>query len=313
VTLLALQRPRRLEPGDVVRIVAPSGPIDPVRLQAGAQVLETWGLQVEIGEHVLDRGREGYLAGTDSERASDLERAWCDPRVTAVLCARGGYGVQRMLDLVDWSALRAARPGDEAPVLVGFSDITALHEAIGVELGVVSLLGPMAASAFFLDDPDGREHLRATLFEPDKVPPVTGHFATTLVPGKAEGIVAGGTVSLITAGIGTRSSRHSLAGAILVIEDVDEERYRLDRILTQLRRSGALDGVAGIAGGTWVRCESQEVVDDLLCDRLGDLGVPMVNGLDFGHASPHLTVPLGVRARLDADARTLTALDPPLR
>ncbi len=235
---------------------------------------------------MLDRGREGYLAGGDAERASDLERAWCDPRVAAVLCARGGYGVQRMLDLVDWSALRAARPGEQAPVLVGFSDITALHEAIGVELGVVSLLGPLAASALFLDDLDGREHLRTTLFEPEKAAPLTGRHATTLVPGTAVGVLAGGTVSLIAAGIGTRSSRHSLAGAILVLEDVDEEGYRLDRILTQLRRSGALDGVAGIAGGTWLRCEGQDVVDDLLLDRLGDLGVPMVNGLDFGHAHP---------------------------
>ncbi len=98
-----------------------------------------------------------------------------------------------------------------------------------------------------------------------------------------------------------------------MLEDVDEEGYRLDRILTQLRRSGALDGVAGIAGGTWLRCESQDVVDDLLLDRLGDLGVPIVNGLDFGHGSPHLTVPLGVRAVLDADDRILSVMESPLR
>ena len=144
--LTELRRPRALVDGDVVRVIAPSGPIDPDRLQAGAHLLESWGLQVEVGEHVLGRTRHGYLAGTDAERASDFVRAWCDPTVAAVMCARGGYGTHRMIDLVDWSALRAARHDDPPPALVGFSDVTALHEAVGVELGVASLLGPMVAS-----------------------------------------------------------------------------------------------------------------------------------------------------------------------
>ncbi len=302
--LTELRRPRALVDGDVVRVVAPSGPIDPDRLQAGAHLLESWGLQVEVGEHVLGRTRHGYLSGSDSERASDVVRAWCDPKVAAVLCARAGYGVQRMLDLVDWSALRAARHDDPPPALVGFSDVTALHEAVGVELGVVSLLGPMVASHRFHEDPVSQQHLRDTLF--GAAPgPISGADVRTLVPGTAEGVLAGGTLTLLAASTGGRSSRRSLEGAVLVLEDVDEPTYRLDRALTQLRRTGALDGLAGVVGGIWAECGDPDTIDELLLDRLGSLGVPMVNGVDVGHGVRHLTVPLGVAATLDADVGVL--------
>ncbi len=298
--LTELRRPRALVDGDVVRVIAPSGPIDPDRLQAGAHLLESWGLQVEVGEHVLGRTRHGYLAGTDAERASDFVRAWCDPTVAAVMCARGGYGAHRMVDLVDWSALRAARHDDPPPALVGFSDVTALHEAVGVELGVASLLGPMVASYRFHEDEVSQQHLRDTLFGKDPGP-LGGDDVRTLVPGTADGVLAGGTVTLLASSVGGRSARRSLAGAVLVLEDVDEPTYRLDRALTQLRRAGVLDDVAGVVGGQWVECGDPDTIDELLLDRLGKLGVPMVNGVDVGHGHRHLTVPLGVRAHLDAD------------
>ncbi len=310
--LQELNRPRRLVEGDVVRVVAPAGPIDSDRLQTGAHILESWGLQVEVGEHVLGRSRQGFMSGTDAERASDVERAWCDPRVAAVLCARGGYGSHRMLDRVDWSALRAARHADPAPVLVGFSDITALHEAVGVELGVATLLGPMVASHRFHDDPVSQEHLRATLFG-ETTEPISGEDVRTLVPGTATGVLAGGTVTLLAAGVGCRSARRSLRGAVLVLEDVDEPAYRIDRALTQLRRAGLLEGLAAVVGGTWSGCGPDDSVDQLLLDELGPLGVPMVNGVDVGHGLRHLTVPLGVPAVLDADAGTLTTAGPALR
>ncbi len=304
--LTELRRPRALVDGDVVRVIAPSGPIDPDRLQAGAHLLESWGLQVEVGEHVLGRTRHGYLAGTDAERASDFVRAWCDPTVAAVMCARGGYGAHRMVDLVDWSALRAARHDDPPPALVGFSDVTALHEAVGVELGVASLLGPMVASYRFHEDEVSQQHLRDTLFGKDPGP-LGGDDVRTLVPGTADGVLAGGTVTLLASSVGGRSARRSLAGAVLVLEDVDEPTYRLDRALTQLRRAGVLDDVAAVVGGQWVECGDPDTIDELLLDRLGKLGVPMVNGVDVGHGHRHLTVPLGVRAHLDADDGELVA------
>jgi len=150
------------------------------RLQAGLDILRGWDLDPVVAPHVLDRHAEfDYLAGTDADRAADFEAAWCDPDVAAVLCARGGYGTQRMVDLLDWGALRAAGP----KVLLGFSDITALHEAFANRLGLVTLHGPMASAVDFLKNARAQEHLRATLFEPESVRTIESAGRGVLVPG----------------------------------------------------------------------------------------------------------------------------------
>lgn len=298
----ALARPRRLVPGDRVVIVAPSGPVPRERLDAGVDILRAWDLDVTVAPHVLDTHPSGYLAGADADRARDLQGAWLDPSVAAVVCARGGYGVQRMVDLLDWDAIRAAGP----KVFVGFSDITVLHEAFAVRAGFATLHGPMAAGVAFTKDGPTQEHLRSTLFDPGTVLAVTSPTARTLVPGRARGVTAGGCLSLLAAEVGTPYARRSFHGAILVIEDVGEEPYRLDRILTQLLRAGCLEGVAGIALGSWEDCGPADRVREVLLDRLGPLGVPVVEELGFGHRGSHPTVPLGVPATLDADAAVLT-------
>lgn len=305
MTLPSPVRPPRLRPGAKVAVVAPSGPVPADRLEAGLDLLRGWGLDPVVAPHVLDRHREfDYLAGTDEARARDLQDAWCDPTVAAVLCARGGYGVQRMVDLLDWDAVRAAAPKP----FVGYSDITALHEAFAVRVGVATLHGPMIAALTFLKDPATQESLRATLFEPDTVRTVGQATARALVPGRAHGITLGGCVSLLAADLGTPHARPSAAGGLLLIEDIEEEPYRLDRILTQLLRSGWLEGVAGIVLGSWAGCGPYETVRALLLDRLGGLGVPIVEELGFGHGPTNLTVPLGVPAVLEAstDVATLT-------
>ena len=309
----ALHKPRALSAGDVVRVVAPAGQVDPDLLRTGAQILESWGLEVEIGEHVLHRSN-GYLSGSDSNRMSDFARAWCDPRVGAVLCARGGYGTQRIIDKMDWTALRHARPGAATPIVVGFSDITALHEAIHQQLGVLTLHGPMVASTRFHGDPVSQEQLRAVLFgREDDLGPVGGRRARALVPGRATGTIAGGNLSLLAGGVGTARQRARFEGCLLLLEDVAEEPYRLDRALTQLMRSGSLDGVAGIAAGCWNGCGPPEEVDDVLTERLAPLGVPVVTGLDIGHDIRNLTVPLGTLGVLDADQSMLWWQAPVLR
>ena len=165
-----LVRPARLAPGARVAVVAPSGPVPEERLQSGLDVLRGWDLDPVVAPHVLDRhGELDYLAGTDADRAADLQRAWCDPSVDAVVCARGGYGTQRMVDLLDWAAMRAAGP----KVFVGYSDITVLHEAFATRLGLATLHGPMAAGIDFVKNARAQEHLRATLFEPETVRTIT--------------------------------------------------------------------------------------------------------------------------------------------
>jgi muramoyltetrapeptide carboxypeptidase len=288
-----------------VAVVAPSGPVPEERLQAGLDVLRGWDLDPVVAPHVLGRHREfDYLAGTDAQRAADLQNAWCDPAVAAVLCARGGYGAQRMADLLDWEAMRAAGP----KVFAGFSDITVLHQAFATRLGLATLYGPAAAGVDFIKNARAQEHLRATLFEPESVRTVTAVSpgGTALVPGRARGVTFGGCLSLLASDLGTPHALAGARGGLLLIEDVGESPYRVDRYLTQLLRTGWLDGVAGIVLGSWAACGPYEELRAVLADRLGGLGVPVVEEFGFGHCEGALTMPLGLSAELDASTGTLT-------
>ncbi|MDR8409262.1 LD-carboxypeptidase [Nonomuraea sp. 3-1Str] len=291
-----------IRPGDTVAVVAPSGPPDAALLKRGVERLEGLGLKVVAGGRVLDRQELPYLAGSDADRAADLQAAWCDPAVTAVFCARGGYGAARLLGLIDWDAMRAAGP----KTLVGSSDITALHHVFAAELGVPTLHGPMPACDTIAGgdapEPVSWEHLRAALT--GQAPPVTGDRA--LAPGRAEGVLAGGNLSLLASMCGTRH-HPSFDGKIVLLEDIGEEPYRIDRMLTQLLQAGAFDGVRGLVLGSWVDCGDPAPV---LRDRLLPLGVPVLAGLPVGHGSPQLSVWLGAPAVIDTESCSLAG---PLR
>ncbi|HEX6447119.1 MAG TPA: LD-carboxypeptidase [Streptosporangiales bacterium] len=294
--------PPTLRAGDRVALVAPSGPVEPRRLDRGADLLRSLGLDVVVGAHAYDRN--GYLAGTDADRAGDLQRAWCDPSVRGVACARGGYGATRLLSLLDWPALAAAGP----KLLHGSSDITALHAAFAARLGVRTWFGPMPASLVLAEgepEPVSWTALRGAWLD-GEVPPLPGTHR--LAPGVADGPLVGGNLSLLAAALGTPYAGPTAAGAIVLLEDVCEAPYRVDRMLTQLLDAGWFDGVAGIALGSWLDCGRPGGV---LADRLGPLGVPVLAGLDVGHDVPQRTVPLGARAHLDADALCLSF--PPAR
>lgn len=304
-----LVRPPRLRPGDAVCVVAPSGPVPTDRLEAGLAVLRAWGLDVREGPHLRGgAGHAAYLAAADADRAGDLAAAWCDRDVRAVFCARGGYGTQRVLDLLDWAALAAAGPKP----LVGFSDVTALHAAFASRLGLVTLHGPVVTSLGVGDDLS-REHLRRTLFSPEDALLLTPEPAELLVAGSGpvEGVLVGGNVAVLSSGVGTPVER-TAGGGIVVLEDVGEQAYRLDRALTHLLRSGWFDGAVGVAAGAFPGCGSDDSVRGVLRDRLGGLGVPVLLGVPVGHGPRNVTVPLGVRAVLDGDAGTLTLREPAL-
>jgi muramoyltetrapeptide carboxypeptidase len=303
------RRPPSLRAGDHVRIVAPAGPIPPDLLDTGVGILRSWGLEVSVAAGTLDtHSTLNYLAGTDTARAAALTEAWCDPDVDAVLCARGGYGCLRILDLLDWDALAAATP----KVFAGSSDVTAIHHALGTRLGVVTLFSPMIASAAFTTDPIAAESLRRSLFEPGAPPPISTDHAGSLVPGHASGITFGGNASLLAALLGAPDTAPPPPGAILLLEDVTEDPYRLDRIITQLLRAGWFDQVTGIALGSWTSCGDLADVRTVMVDRLAALGVPIGWELGFGHCAGQATVPLGVEAELNADAGTLTICQPAL-
>jgi muramoyltetrapeptide carboxypeptidase len=303
----ALARPARLVPGDRVAVVAPSGPVAPDRLETGVGILRGWGLEPVVLAHVLEvASRLPYLAGDDAARARDVEDAWCDPANAAVLCARGGFGAQRVVDLLDWERMGRG----PAKAFVGYSDATALHEALATRLGIATLYGPMVAAEVFLTDADTQAHLRATLLEPESVQTLASSTARAIVGGSATGVTVGGCLTLLATELGTPAARASVAGGILVLEDVAVDPYELDRSLTQLERAGLLDGVAGIVLGSFAGYEQYDDLHAVLVERLAPLGVPVVEELGFGHGPSALTIPLGVPCRLDADACTLT-LDVP--
>ncbi|HIY41351.1 MAG TPA: LD-carboxypeptidase [Candidatus Nocardiopsis merdipullorum] len=305
-----LIRPPRLRKGARVRLVAPCSPIPPAQLDAAVEILTDWGLCVELAPHVRERHpRLPYLAGEDSTRAMDLQEAWCAPGVDAIFCVRGGDGAHRTVDLLDFDAMRAA----PAKVLIGFSDITALHEAFAVELGVATVHGPVVGSKYFVGDSKAQRELHTTLFSPERRMVLTSPGAHALVPGRAEGVTFGGNLSLLNDGLATPHSRLSAAGGILVLEDINEDVARLDRMLTHLIRTGWMDGVTGIVLGTWTDCPPDlGTIADLMRDRLERLDVPVLWGLEFGHCAAQLTIPLGVPAVLDTKTATVELTVPGL-
>ncbi|GAA1018450.1 putative carboxypeptidase [Acrocarpospora pleiomorpha] len=292
--------PPRLAPGDTVALVAPSGPIDAERLWRGRRVLADLGLNVVLGSRIFTR--RGYLAGPDVARAADLQEAWCDPEVAAVICARGGYGAGRLLDLIDWDAMKSAG----SKILVGSSDITALHLAFARRLGLATVFGPMPACAT-LADPEGPEpyslgHLHTTLFHGHTPTAVTGD--RVMSEGRAVGPMIGGNLTLLAAMCGTPYEMRA-EGHIVLLEDVGEDPYRIDRMLTQLAQNGAFDGVKGFALGSWVDCGN---VLPILAERLIPLGVPILAGLPIGHGSPQFSVWLGTDGVIDTESCSLTGL-----
>lgn len=289
--------PPALAPGDTVRVIAPSGPFEAGPFEAGLAVLRRR-YTVELSPGVESCHR--YLAGPSQRRTDELSR-WLAADGLATVCARGGFGAMHLLPALP---PRLERPG----LLVGFSDITALHLALQSR-GVMSLHGPVVTQL-------GRQPTHAVdrlfqLMECDEpAPPLVG--TSTYVPGVAEGRLLGGNLSLVASLAGT-PFLPDLRGAVLLLEDVGERPYRLDRMWTQLKLAGVLDAVAGIALGEFTGCEEKDAdwsSGDVLRELAQEMGKPCLAGLPVGHGEINLAVPLGVRVRLDAEAQTLSFLEP---
>ena len=301
---MTLRRPPRLRPGARVALIAPAGPVDEERVARAIENCERLELEPVLGSAV--RRKVDYLAGSDTERAADLRDALTDPAIDAVWALRGGYGTMRTL------AALGPIPPHPSRAYIGFSDNTAVHLAL-LRRGVVSFHGPHAGGSLpeFAEDVLRRvlfdAHAAGTLpNDPEQEAPVT------ISGGIAEGDLIGGNLSLLAALIGT-PWQPELGGRILFVEEVSESFYRIDRMFMQLRLAGILDGVKGIVLGQFTDCCSDEpgrAIEQLFVELLGPLRVPVASGFPFGHVPGNWTLPLGVRARLDADAGTLTLLEP---
>ena len=278
-------------------VFAPASGFDPDRFGAGCKILEDLGFSLVV--HPQTRLRTGYLAGSDEARAAAFAELLADPEVDALIAARGGYGVHRLLPLLDPDALVAA-----GKPIIGFSDLTALH-ALAQRAGLVSFHGPVVTQLADLRPEDHRSLVRALAGDWS----ATLEASATISPGRVEGPLIGGCLSVLTPLVGT-PYLPPVDGAILLLEDVQEAPYRVDRQLTHLALAGILDRVAGVAVGEFVRCDppraSEPTIEEVLAERLGGRDIPVVAGLPFGHGARNLTLPLGARATLDADRRTLT-------
>jgi muramoyltetrapeptide carboxypeptidase len=297
-------RPPALRPGAHVRVIAPSSPFDMQDFARGVDLLRA---RYAVS-HAEDIGaRHGFLAGSDARRLAELEAALDDPTVDAIVAARGGYGATRIADSID-PARVAARPR----LLVGFSDVTALH-ALWARAGVASIHGSMIA-ALGRAEPASVGRWVAAL-EGALPAPLEGLEPLGSTRTVVEGPILGGNLALLAAMVGT-PLMPPLEGALLFLEDVGEAPYRVDRMLTQLRLSGALRGVAGILLGTFTRCApgpDGTAVESVLAERLGDLGVPVLGALPCGHGDDPRELPLGARARLDGTRGWVTFLEPAVR
>jgi len=299
-------KPKPLSTGDTVRIVTPASPLPREKLEFAIGWLEGEGYRVELAKHALDGG--AYIAGSDAQRASDLQDAFTDPSVGAVLCARGGYGCARLFPFLDLNRIAAS-----GKLFLGFSDVTTLHLALN-RCGLPTVHAPMGITLHTPREDWVYESLRRVL-KGDASLPEEASPAETVVGGVAEGEVTGGCLCLLTDSIGTPNPFEP-EGKIVLIEDVDEKPHRVDAMLTHLLNEGSIRLAAGIVVGEMTR--SDEQVDEgiggrpwkeIVIERLSPLGIPMVVGFPFGHCPNMLSMPLGIRARLDADAGALTYLE----
>ncbi len=298
-------KPAPLTPGDRVAVVAPAGPLDRESLDAGLRVLaERYDVAWDAG--LLSRTR--YLAGEDGRRERELAGALADPRVRGVVAARGGYGSMRLLSRL-WPSING-RPSSIglAKMVVGFSDITVLHAALQAT-GRVSVHGPVVTQLG--TQPNGIVDRFFAILEDGVVPPapVAG---TPIIGGVVEGPLLGGNLSLLTRLLGT-PWLPDVTGAVLLLEDVGEKPYRIDRMWTHLRLAGILDRVVGLALGDFMDCEEPDgefTLRDVLWGLVAETGLPCVSDLPIGHGAVNVPVPLGTRVRLDGGTGTLSFLEP---
>lgn len=314
---LPLVYPYVLPEGGTIAICAPASGVSRGDANDAAATLRSLGFRVKMGEHLL-KGY-GYLAGRDEDRAGELMGFVNDPEVDAIMAVRGGYGVMRILPMLDFAAIRASRK-----IIVGYSDITALANAIYHVSRMVSFHGPVATSSF---EPYSLDSFRRVVMSTAPAGTFgdsnefngsrfTERRASMIVPGKKQGRLVGGNLTLVTGLMGTPYEIDT-RGAILFIEEVEEEPYKIDRMLTQLAISGKLAACSGVVIGRFTKCEAGGgeyrligSLEEIVRRTLEPLGIPAVYGLPIGHIRSKITVPVGALATLDADERTLTIDEP---
>ena len=299
-------KPEALRMGDTIGVIAPAGLVDPAELAQGVDRLKGMGFRVALGESVEKRLR--YLAGSDRDRAADLNRMFSNPEIAAIVCARGGYGTSRIIPCLDEDAI-AQHP----KILVGSSDVTLLLNHLRQHFGLVTFHGPMAAPNFgkqpsLLTD----TWFRKILVEAQGKGPIAVDGVKGLRGGQARGPLVGGCLTMLCSTLGTPYEIQT-DGAILLLEDMDEAPYRIDRMLTQLKAASKFKNARGVIFGTMPGCHppdhSNYTLEDVICDVLADQILPILYGFPAGHGGEQVTLPLGVPIQIDGNTAAVTLLE----
>lgn len=308
--MMQILKPRALKPGDVIGIAAPaSPPASEEHLARGIRYLELCGFRVELGKHLYRKS--GYLAGTDHERVSDIHDLFSNKHVRAIFTVRGGYGCTRILPLLNYRLIR-----NNPKTLVGYSDITALQLALFTKAGITSYTGPMVAvemAGKFSGEPEERFWRSLTSKQKPASLTIDNSLKRIIRPGKAEGILFGGNLSLIASLVGTTyfpRCRRSL----LLLEEIGEKPYRVNRMLNQLRLSGVLKHCSGVALGVFVDCQPETgkpslTLQQVFDDSFSGFTFPVAGHFQYGHIDNIFSIPIGVQARLDTNRRKLVFLE----
>lgn len=302
---------KRLEAGDTIGMVAPAGPADRSKVERAIEHLIEMGYKVKAGKSVYSR--RGYLAGEDELRAYDINNMFADDEVNAVFCLRGGYGSQRILDMVDYRTIR-----DNPKIFMGYSDITALLNAIYQKCELITFHGPMGGDFAGGLEKHTKRAMKSALESIDPIGEVPNPEMPEVVSkGKGKGALVGGNLSIVAASLGTPYEINT-KGRILLLEDVFEEPYSIDRMLTQLRLAGKFRDAAGIVLGDWGSSEPEEQgkslsLEEVFEDVFKDMGKPVLKGLKIGHCKPNITVPIGAEVSLDTGTITFCILEPAVK
>lgn len=292
-----------LKPGDIVGLVGPSSASGIATLERSHRNIASLGLKLREGKYLLDG--YGYLAGTDRNRAEDINAMFADKEVKAIFAMRGGWGSARLLRYLDWDMIRA-----NPKLLIGYSDVTAIHLAIAARCGFPTIHGPNAANTWSAVPTDSLKAL--TMSNETPVLENAGH--QMIAPGKARGKLLGGNLSVLAALVGTRWMP-DMRGAILFLEDVNEAEYRIDRMMTQLREAGILQQLSGFIFGTCRGCSHRDPeykgfpIITVLQQHIAPLGIPAFSGGNFGHIAGQICLPMGVQAEIDASSGSITPLE----
>ncbi|AFZ23303.1 putative MccF-like protein (microcin C7 resistance) [Cylindrospermum stagnale PCC 7417] len=303
-------KPPRLQIGDTVGLISPAGIIDRKDITDAQQTLAKLGLKIKIGKHLLDR--YGYLAGTDIDRAQDVNNMFADQSVKAIIAMRGGWGCNRILPLINYPLVRKY-----PKIIIGYSDITSLSLAINARSRVITFHGPVATSTWNQFTVD---YFQRILFDGEAVTMRNlnnGEGQVKVIsPGKSQGKLIGGNLSVLAAMVGS-NYLPSWRESILFVEDIGEDIYRIDRMLTQLKTAGVLNQIAGFIFGQCTDCklgdEPSFTLTQVLQDHILPLGIPAWYGSMIGHIKDKFTVPVGVEVEIDADAGTIRMLEAAVR